>query len=329
MASIKEVAKHANVAISTVSKVLNDYPNISEETKRKVKASIEELSYVPNSIASALSSKKTGRVAILINVSTQTRVLDEIGMQYLSGAIHQAKELGMDIITVFFSMLEGKSMEEIERYLLSKSINGILIFGISKESKDLLALIQKERFKIVVVDAPFVNKMTSSIWVNQKKAQYDVAKITCKGHTIKKILYIAGEKNGFVTDERIEGILEFAKDYQYKLTIKNGDFSEKRARDITFKYAKENDIVICASDLMAIGAMNALTEMDIFRPVCGFDGITLMGYIGKQMHTVDQNFYYIAQEAIKELKELLSGQEGKEIVLEYKLVRLEYKDIIR
>ncbi len=329
MVSIKDVAKHANVAISTVSKVLNNYPNISEETRRKVNASIEELSYVPNSIASALSSKNTGRVAILINLSTQTRAIDEIGMQYLSGAIHQAKELQMDIVTVFFSMLEGKSAAEIERYLLSQSIDGIIIFGISKESKDLMELIDKERFKIVVMDAPFVNKKTSSIWVDQKKAQYDVAKITSKGHPIKKILYIAGKKNGFVTEKRIEGIREFAKDNHFQLTIKDGDFSELKARNITLKYAKEYDIVICASDLMAIGAMNALTEMDIFRPVCGFDGITLMGYVGKQMHTVDQNFYRIAQEAVKELKALLLGEEGKHIVLDYKIVRLEYKDIIR
>lgn len=329
MVSIKDVAKHANVAISTVSKVLNDYPNISNETKRKVKASIEELSYVPNSIAAALSSKKTGRVAILINLSTQTRAIDEIGMQYLSGTIHQAKEFGMDIITIFFSMLEDKSAIEIERYLLSKSIDGIIIFGISKESQKLISLINSKCFKTVVIDAPFVNEVTSSIWVDQQKAQYEVAEKTCEGHKVENILYIAGKKNGFVTEERIKGIRKFAKDRKLKLNIKEGDFSELKARMISFEHAKANDIIICASDLMAIGAMNALKELDIFRPVCGFDGITLMGYVGKQMHTVDQNFYYIAQEAIKELKALLSGELGKNIVLDYKIVRLEYKDIIR
>lgn len=328
MISIKDVAKHANVAISTVSKVLNNYPNISEETKRKVNAAIKELDYVPNSIASALSSKKTGRVAILINLSTQTRAIDEIGMQYLSGAIHQAKELRMDIITVFFSMFEGKSEEEIERYLFSQSIDGIIIFGISKESKDLIALINKGRFKIVVIDAPFVNEATSSIWIDQRKAQYDVAERTMKGHEVKKVLYIAGEKNGFVTDERIIGIQKFAEDKKLQLEIMDGGFSERKARQITFAYAQEFDVIVCASDLMAIGAMNALIEMDIFRPVCGFDGITLMGYVGKKMHTVDQNFYYIAQEAVKELKELLVGKLGENVVLDYKLVRLEYKDII-
>ena len=68
MVSIKDVAKHAGVAISTVSKVLNHYPNISEETKKKVNDAIAELNFVPNTIAAALSSKNSGRIALLINL---------------------------------------------------------------------------------------------------------------------------------------------------------------------------------------------------------------------------------------------------------------------
>lgn len=86
--------------------------------------------------------------------------------------------------------------------------------------------------------------------------------------------------------------------------------------------------MICASDLMAIGAMKALTEMDIFRPVCGFDGIMLMGYVGKQMNTVKQNFSYISAEAVEELNRLLKGEKGREIVLPYTIERMQYLDII-
>ena len=70
-------------------------------------------------------------------------------------------------------------------------------------------------------------------------------------------------------------------------------------------------------------------DMDIFRPVCGFDGITLMGYAGKQMNTVRQDFFHIGEEAVEELKRLLDGGEGKEVILEHTLVRMKYMDIIR
>ena len=56
MASIRDVARKAGVAISTVSKVLNHYPNVSEETRIKVNEAIRELKFTPNTIASALSS---------------------------------------------------------------------------------------------------------------------------------------------------------------------------------------------------------------------------------------------------------------------------------
>ncbi len=331
MASIKDVAKHAGVAISTVSKVLNNYPNISEETKQKVNVAIEELGYVPNAVAAALSSKKSGRIALVIHLNMNTQAIDEISMQYLVGALHRAKELGLDVVTVFFSMLEGKSLDEIINYFRSQSINGILVFGTVKTKKTLLRLIEKQVFKMVLVDAPIVNENTSCVWIDQAKAQYEVAKTTMELDTIpyKKLLYIAGKKNSYVAEERIKGIKQFGLDYGLKITIKEGEFSEKKARELTFAYGEKVDMIACASDLMAIGAMRALMEMDIFRPVCGFDGITLMGYAGKQMNTVKQDFYHIAEEAVSELNHLMNGGTGKEVVLEHKLVRMKYEDIIR
>lgn len=328
MISIKDVASHAGVAISTVSKVLNDYPNVSEETRKKVNAAIAELNFVPNTIAAALSSKQSGRVALLINMIAKTQAIDEIDMQYLSGAINRAKELKLDIITVFFSMIQDKSLEEIITYFKSQNITGIVVYGMSREDKVLHRLVESRQFKMVLVDAPLVNECTSAIWINQEKAQYDVAKKTIRENRCRRILYIAGKRNGYVTGARLRGIKRLAREMDLELLIRGGEFSEKKARELTFCYAARKDAVICASDLMAIGAMKALTEMDIFRPVCGFDGIMLMGYVGKQMNTVKQNFSYISAEAVEELNRLLKGEKGREIVLPYTIERMQYLDII-
>ena len=328
MVSIKDVARQAGVAISTVSKVLNNYPNVSEETKRKVNQAVAELSFVPNSVAAALSSKQSGRVALLLNLSSASQAVDEINMQYMAGTIERAVELNLDVITIFNSMLRNKNLEEVIRYLQAQSITGLIIFGMSKEDKVLHKLIAAQIFKIVLVDAPMVNEATSAVWIDQAKAQYDVAKKTVLENKGKSILYLAGKKNGYVTEERLKGIQRLAEEMELALLIRNGEFSELQARNHTFKYARKKDIIVCASDLMAIGAMKALIEMDIFRPVCGFDGIVLMGYAGKQMNTVRQNFKRIASEAVTELKRLIDGGTGKQIVLDYELVRMKYMDII-
>lgn len=328
MISIKDVAKQAGVAISTVSKVLNNYPNVSEETRIKVKRAVEELNFVPNSVAAALSSKQSGRVALLVNMNIKTQAIDEINMQYIQGAIYKAMDLNLDVITLFFSMFESKSVEEITVYLRSQSIAGIIIYGLSKDNKVLRELIAGQQFKCVIVDAPIVNVNASSIGIDHRRAQYDVARRTIIDNNCKRILYITGKKNGYVTEQRLLGVSDLVREMGLTILVKNGEFSELQARNITMRYGKNKDIVVCASDLMAIGAMKALTEMDIFRPVCGFDGIILMGYVGKQMNTVRQDFAGISARAMEELQRLINGGEGRNIITPYTLVRMKYMDII-
>ena len=328
MVSIKDVAKRAGVAISTVSKVLNGYPNVSEETRQRVNRAVEELNFVPNSVAAALSSKQAGRVALLINSNMKTNAIDEIDMQYISGALNKAMELNLDVITLFFFMFQNKTADEVARYLQSQSITGIIIYGMSKEDKVLHRRISTGKFKGVVIEAPFVNASTSCIGVDHRRAQYEVAAKTVMENNCKRILYIAGKRNGYVTDERIRGMEDLIKEKNLTMLVRNGEFSELQARNITLKYAKNKDIVVCASDLMAIGAMKALIQMDIFRPVCGFDGIILMGYVGKQMNTVRQDFASISESAMEELQELMNGGYGRNIVMKHSLVRMKYEDVI-
>lgn len=328
MISIKDVAKKAGVAISTVSKVLNGYSGVSEKTKEKVEAAIRELNYVPNSIAAALSSKKAGRVALLINLNVRTNAIDEIGMQYLAGGIQKAQEEHLDLITVFFSMLDGKTVEEITRYFYAQNIEGIIIYGLSRNDRVLWELIEAEAFKMVLVDVPWYSGNVSCIGIDQKKAQMDVARKTIRENSVKSILYIAGKKNSYSAEERLEGMEELAEELGCKLFVRYGDFSERKARELTFRHAKNRDMIVCGSDLMAIGAMRALIEMDIFRPVCGFDGLALMGYAGKQMNTVRQDFAGISAAAVAEMQYLLQGGEGRKVVLPHTIKRMKYLDII-
>ena len=326
MASIRDVAQKAGVAVSTVSKVVNGYPNVSEETREKVNGVVRELNFTPNTIASALSSKRAGRVALLINQNTQA--VDEVAMQYLSGAINRAQKEKLDVITVFFSMIRDREADDIIRYFQAQSIEGILIYGLSRDDGVLHELIGKQCFRVVAVDAPFVNRNTSSVGIDHEWAQYEVAKKTILENRGKRILYITGKKNGYVTKERMAGMWKLAQEEGLSLTVRRGDFSEKKARELTFACAGDVDIIVCASDLMAIGAMRALQEMDIFRPVCGFDGITLMGYAGKQMNTVRQDFHGVSATAMEEMARLLDGGEGRRITTDYELVRMQYLDII-
>ncbi len=328
-ASIKDVAALAGVAISTVSKVMKDYPGVSQETKDRVWAACRELNFVPNAIASALSSKSTKRIALIVNLNTETTAFDEVTMQYLAGATVKAREMGYELITVFMSMISHMNSREIISYLQVRGVEGVLICGLSKNDKELIRVVDSQVFKVVLVDGAVSSGSTSSIGVDQRLAQQEVARRTIIDNKAKRILYIAGNKNSFASEERQRGMEELAREMNLKLMVRYGDFSEKKARELTFLYAKNKDAIVCSSDLMAIGAMRALMEMDIFRPVCGFDGIILMAYAGMQMNTIAQNFSDITKQAVEELDRLLTGHSGRIVVTDHELVRMKYTDVIR
>lgn len=217
--------------------------------------------------------------------------------------------------------------EEITRSFLSQSISGVVIYGMSKEDKVLQKLIREKQFACVVVDAPIVNSRTTYISIDQEQAQYDVAKKTVLDDNCKRVLYIA-QKRRLCHGSEIEGDEASGEGSGSDHDGQTGDFSELTARNVALKYAKNKDVVVCASDLMAIGAMNALIDMDIFRPVCGFDGITLMGYVGKQMNTIRQDFYSISSRAVEEVHQLMNGVEGHQVIMPHSIVKMYYKDII-
>ena len=112
MIGIKDVAKRAGVAVSTVSKVVNEYPNVSEAMKKKVNKAIRELGFVPGSLASAISAKLPARIGIVIN-DDDLEVKGGINVQYLSGAVKRACELKMDVVTMYTSVLRQRSVEEV------------------------------------------------------------------------------------------------------------------------------------------------------------------------------------------------------------------------
>ncbi len=330
MVTIRDVAKRAGVAVSTVSKVINKYPSVSEDTIIRVNKAIEELHFIPNSVAASLSSKQTGRVAVITDPDGQTLASSEIMMQYIMGAVKAGNEAHLDVVPLFFSMFKDKNAEEIEHRLEVQNIRSIIVCGLDRDMKALTEVIEREHFKNVVVDMPMESENTSNIGVDHAQAQKDILRktITENSGPSDSVLYISGRTNSYVTEERIRGAMELSEELGFDLTVMNGAFSEKQAREITFEYGRDKDIIACGSDLMAIGAMKALTDMNVFHPVCGFDGITLMGYAGKNMTTVRQDFTEIGEEALRECCRLMGGEKGRTIRVPYHLVQVRYEDVL-
>ncbi|NLW15234.1 MAG: LacI family transcriptional regulator [Erysipelothrix sp.] len=330
MANMVDVATRAGVSVSTVSKVLNNYANVSTDVKERVHEAVEALNYVPNAVASALSSKNKKRVAVVVFVNNEKQAIDEINMQYLFGSSSQAKVEKLEIITVFSNIFSDFSKVELIQYFKSLSISGMVVYGLHKEQEVFNEMVLEEHFKTVLVDVPIVGDMTSYVMVDHQEAQKELTIKMIKDHStdVKSILYLAGRRDGFVTDLRLQGVVDACDEMGVKLNAQYANFSERKAIELTKEHAFDADIVVCASDLMAIGAISALKDMDIFRPVCGYDGIKLLGYVRYHIQTVKQDFYDIALQAIIEVHRLLQDNKGQAIIIDYEITRINYEDVI-
>ena len=211
-------------------------------------------------------------------------------------------------------------ISNVARFILDKSFIKSLILP---ENSNVL-----EVFSCVVVDAPLETPLVSYVTVDHTQAQYDMMIHMIKRYDAKKILYLAGRRNGYVTDLRLQGAVDACLKMGVELNAQYANFSEKEAIEITKQYAQDAHVIVCASDLMAIGAVSALKKMDIFRPVCGYDGITLLGYIDYKIETVKQDFYKISELAIDAMVKLLDGHKGEGTIVPHKIITIQYEDVI-
>ncbi len=329
MASINDVAKLAGVSKSTVSKVLNGYDTISEDTKKEVYKAVKQLNYMPNQIAVALSKGDTKKVALVVDPTKDNQTIDGLNVNYILGASQKFDELKIEVVTIFSTMFLQLNKDEIEMYLRKRAISGIIFFGVPTHNKVMNEIIANEQFKVVVVDVEFTNSSTSAISIDNYMAQQEVARRIIAEKGLKKILYISGADGGDSGEIRRQAMKDLAEELNLNLTIMDGEYSEKKAALIVKKHGFLYDGILCASDLMAIGAMRELKKQKLNRPITGFDGIDLMAYIDEKILTVIQNFNYIGALAAIEVNNLLDGQYGKKIIVEHEVNYVDIERVIK
>ncbi len=329
MASINDVAKLAGVSKSTVSKVLNNYDSVTPKTKEQVMQAVRELNYIPNQIAVALAKSDNRKVAIVVDPTSGSQTIDGINAKYLLGAVQKFDELEIDMVTIFSTLFNKFNNEELEMYLIKRGITGLIFFGIPKNNEQMNYLIDNEKFKIVVVDVNSVNKSTSSVSINNYEAQQVIALDVINRYKLKKILYIAGDDGGDTGLIRKKAIIDLDKNCDVQFEIVDGSYLESKAQQIVSKIGAKYDGIICASDIMAIGASRALKMQKLNRIVTGFDGIDLLAYIDDKILTVLQDFVKIGEEAAIEMGKLLDNNLGREVILPYQIDYVEIDKVIK
>lgn len=320
MVTMKDVATHCGVSVSLVSKAINGYDDIKPDTKQKILDSIETLGYVPNASASSLSTKRKNKIAVIVRGyrgNGRDLFIDEISMIYSTTTFKRAIEKNIDVVILYDDIILGKTSNQIESHLKSLGITGLIMFGLNKHEDELYNLFKSNSFKKVIIDVPIYNLSTSSVSIDDVKAQIEVLEKSIKDEH-KKLLYLSGPEEDITSSQRILGFNYYAKNNDKEVIIKNCNYELKNAKDYILQSDPDSyDAVICANDMMAVGASLALDIIGQNKLITGFDGINVLNLIQKDIPTIDQNFHTKATLAVDELLSLFDGNDSKLILDTY------------
>ncbi|MFD1175292.1 LacI family DNA-binding transcriptional regulator [Paenibacillus puldeungensis] len=324
-ATIKDVAQRAEVSVATVSRVLNNLPGYSEDTKQKVMQAIKELGYQPNAIARGLINKRTQTIGVLFpNVSSS------FSSEILHGVEEEAHKHNYSVI-VCNTAEDGKRTMKYLQVLREKQVDGIIFSsGVLKE--DYYKAMQTMGTPVVLVATKSDYDQVPYVKVDDYQASYDAADYLIRqGH--RRVAMIGGSwLDPIAGRPRIEGFRQALKDHGVETRddlILDGGFSFEGGVAATERLlASVSDVtaVFAAGDEMAIGAISAASRLGISVPeqlsVIGFDNLKLAEMSNPPLTTVSQPLQEMGRLASRKLIAMMeSGAPADSEIVPHELIK--------
>ena len=321
--TLEQVAATARVSRSTVSRVVNGEPYVSEAVRDRVNQAIDRLGYLPNPAARTLVTQRSGSVA-LVFPEPDTRVFtDPFFAGIVRGVSQRLAGVAMQLVLV---MLQNEADHaRLERYVAAGHVDGVLL--VSLHSGDPLPRALVSRGIPAVLngrphdgehDLPYVDVDS------QQGAVIATRHLAAQGRTT--IATIAGPQDMCAGIDRLAGYRSALGRRYRRSLVAVGDFtraSGARAMASLLDGAPDLDAVFVASDLMAEGALSALRRAGRRVPddvaVVGFDDSDAAPYIDPPLTTIRQPVPRIGQEMVR-LLAAMNGEPASSTVLPVELV---------
>lgn len=327
--TIKEVAEEAKVSPSTVSRVISNSPQISEQTKERVREVIKRLNYKPNAFARSLANKKSRILGVILPSEAQDLLLNPFFLQAMKGMSNYAKKKRY-YITYAFSEDEKDESNYISDFINSNLIAGVCLLRVRTEDKSIEYL-KDNNFPFVVIGRP--EEADSMLWVDNDnfQAAYGVVnKLVQKGH--KDIAYIGAKEDLTVTKDRFKGYKVSCEINGIAFDEKNikmqKEFTEEEGFKATIELIENSNAtaILVQDDLLAFGALKALKSRNINNvAVVGFNNSQLAEFQDPPLASIDINATELGYYAAKVLIEYLENDnvQVNHYIVDSKLVERE------
>jgi DNA-binding LacI/PurR family transcriptional regulator len=300
-----DVARLAGVSHQTVSRVLNDHPNVRPPTRDRVLAAIRELAYRPNAAARTLVTRRTHTLGV---ISFDTMLYGPASMLY---GFERAAHDSYFVSIVSLPALDRRSMLDAVDRLLGQGVEGIVAIATQDTAVAALGHVPPE-VPLVAVGCGTKAAVTSVAIDNEGGAAAATRYLLSLGHPT--VHHVAGTFSHLDGQERVDGwrrALQEAGAPQPELLV--GDWSASSGYDLGRRLATDPELtaVFCGNDTMALGVMRALAERGLRVPhdvsIVGFDDVPDAGFYTPPLTTVRQDFGEVGRQALNTLIERMSG----------------------
>ncbi|TDL31107.1 LacI family transcriptional regulator [Jeotgalibacillus sp. S-D1] len=309
MPTIYDIAKKTGFSITTVSKALNNYTDVSEKTKKIILDAVEEIGYYPNSIARSLTTKKSWTLGVIFVEDLGVGITHPFFSAVIESFKKHVEALGYDII--FLSRKIGGEQKTYLDHALHRGVDGVIVVCSNYRDTETKRLIESP-LPSVVVDL-HSDKSSVVYSDNYQGSILAVKHLYSLGH--RKIAHIKGAEQTFAGLERLRGYHDAVTDLQLDLQkdyVADGGFFSYEGGYAAMKELISLDdrptAVYIAGDNMTLGAMNACKEMKISIPddisLIGFDDIEVAKHVTPALTTIRQDTDLIGKKA----SELLVNQ---------------------
>ncbi|AEJ20724.1 LacI family DNA-binding transcriptional regulator [Gracilinema caldarium] len=288
MPTIEDVARHAGVSTRTVSRVLNDRPNVRSEVRERVLAAVEQLGYRPDPNARALKSGRKQIIGIVANAVSSDTTLRRIEII--------SKLFAHSGYAVLMQFAESSEMEEAAINAITPRCDGLVIFSnLHSSHSPALLMLHNHRIPFIVVDPP-VDIAFPSIYIDRRSGYREAVRYLVQRGRQELLLVV----ESFRSSERIAGFLE-------GLERENRPFRSNRilhtgkgfqggvdVAPLVLRVLQEEQIdgILCHNDKIALGLLGALQKEHIQIPealaLIGFDDDNFSAYINPPLTTIAQ-----------------------------------------
>lgn len=323
--TIKDVAKRANVSVATVSRVMNGRDRVSDATRKKILKIIDELNFVPNTMAASMVNKKTNMLSVVV-----PEIQNPFYTAVIGGTVEVAKKEGFFTLVVSTNGDEAEEEEFLESFL-GKNVDGIILIGTHKEAEFYRSI----RKPTILVDRYINDCGHDGVLIDNFRGAYEAVKyFTEYGH--ERIAIIDGAHDFNDGKDRYWGYRQamhesgLTPDPNYH---KQGDWTEEDGYRFTMELLKSGEpptAIFAANNVICTGAIKAIRDMNLRIgedvSLIGFDENELARFVRPQVTVVGRPTSEMGLQAAEMLIQKIRGAPAeqtklKKVVLDVELIK--------